>query len=248
LIFDKYQKNVMGNLINTILLVILIGIVFLMANKFQFFLMIFVHFTATALLKKKQSIKKLIIIGALGIAIFAVMYNVIYVKMYSFSVSDSIYWYQLRIPDKLSFLANPYLYVANNFENLYHFMETSPQKTLGYKGLYNITRNYDICNFIYPAKIAVHYSDFTESLHMGAMNTGSIFLNPYHDFGYGGIIVYAAFCGMICCQIENRVVRKRNFGTFFAYCYCIISVFLSFFADCFLRKNMLINLFAGIVV
>lgn len=248
LLFDRYQKESLGKFWNYFFSYSIYLVVFLMANKFQIFSLIFVFFTARALLKKGQSLWKIFLLIFIGLIVFVLLYNYIYINMYDFTNEDSVYYYEVNIPHKYNYLANPYLYIATNFENLYHYFSSPHHLMYGYCELYNITRDFRLCNFIYTDRIGNFYTEYNESLHMGALNTGSMFLIPYRDFGVPGILIYSFICGSICGAIQRHVMKYKTFAAFFAYCYAIICVFMSFFTESFLSKNMLINLVAGLFI
>lgn len=248
ILFDRYQKQSLGKFWNYLFTISLYAVVFLMANKFQIFSLILVFFTSRALLKKGQSIWKIIVLFVVGLTVFVLMYSLIYIRMYNFTNEDTLYYYGVSIPQKYGFLANPYLYIATNLENLFHYMQTSHHMMLGYCELYNITRSFDFCNFVFGNNIGSHYFEYSKSLHMGAMNTGSMFLLSYRDFGIPGMLLYTLLCGMICGKIENHVVNSKTFISYFEYCYAMICVFMSFFTDSFLTKNMIINLIVALII
>lgn len=248
ILFDRYQKKALGKFWNFIFTFSLYVVVFLMANKFQIFSLLLVYFVSRALLKKGQSLWKILIFVGAGLFIFVMMYNFIYAQMYNFSNEDTLYYYGVNLPGKYDFLANPYLYVATNFENLYHFINTKHHMMFGYCEIYNITRSFKFCDAVFTKNIGYYYPEYTDSLHMGAMNTGSMFLIPYRDFGIAGMLLYSFLCGIICGSIEKYVIKKKNFTSYFLYCYAMICVFMSFFTDSFLTKNMIINLIAAFVI
>lgn len=248
ILFDRYQLKAINNKLSIFYIISLYCSVILIANKFQIFTLVLIFIVMRSLMVKGQSVRSLIFLAIIAILIFAILYNTVYLKMYNFSEADTLKWYSLNIPKQIGFLANPYLYIANNFDNLYNFMSKNPNLMYGYNAIYNITRSNNLCKLLFGQLISARSKDFAVSVNFGAMNTGSFFLNSYWDFGIPGIFIYTVFCGMLCGFIERKLVQNKNFMSCFAYCYAMISVFLSFFTDSFLSKSMLINLVGAAIV
>jgi oligosaccharide repeat unit polymerase len=248
ILFDRYQIQAIDRKLSEFYSITLYCTVFLFANKFQIFTLILIFIVMRGILVKGQKIRSLIILVAVAILIFTILYNTVYLKMYNFSVNDTLKWYNMKLPKEFGFIANPYLYIANNFDNLYTFISMKPSRMYGYNGVYNITRSKELCEFIFTPSISARSKDFSGSMRLGAMNTGSIFLHPYWDFGIAGVFIYAVFCGALCGFIERKLVENKDFMSCFAYCYAMIGVFASFFTDAFLSKSMLINLLAAAII
>ena len=243
IVFGYFQKN---KCISKYSFLLFIGTtvlsVFLMANKFQIFTLAIAFFTIISILKKEQSFKSILMLSVAAILLFAVMYEFVYSEMYSFSSADAVYWYKISLPNQLRFLAQPYLYIANNLENLYHFMSIEHHNTRGYNLMYNATRNMDLCKKIFGSQIVGFSNEFADSLQMKSMNTGSALMASYQDFGFLGIFAYSILIGAISGLAEKNLIKKRNFMSVFMYSYVIISLFLSFLSENFFSKPLLINL------
>lgn len=248
LVFDHFQKSSISNTLYYFYIGTLTICVFLMANKYQIFTLAVMYFTIKSLLKKGQSVKSVLKILILVIVVFVVMYNTIYTKMYNFTGMDTIYWYGLNIPNQLAFLAQPYLYISNNFENLYHYMCVKHHFMFGYNFLYNSTRNISLCASVFGSKIVSYANEYGNSLQMPAMNTGTAFLIPYRDFGIGGIFLYAMIIGVVAGKSEKRLLEKRSFLSVYIYSYVMTSVFFSFFTESFFSKPFLINIAVAIIL
>lgn len=245
IVFGYFQKN---KCISKYSLLLFIGTtvlsVFLMANKFQIFTLAIAFFTIISILKKEQSFKSILMLSVSAILLFAVMYEFVYSEMYSFSSADAVYWYKISLPNQLRFLAQPYLYIANNFENLYHFMSIEHHNTFGYNLMYNATRNMDLCKDLFGSQIVGFSNEFADSLQMKSMNTGSALVASYQDFGFLGIFAYSILIGAISGLAEKNLIKKKNFMSVFMYSYVNTSLFLSFLSENFFSKPLLINLLA----
>lgn len=248
LIYDRFQKRYISNMCFYVFGGMVIIYVVLMANKFQIFTLLIVLFTEMAILKKGQALQSLFILAVIVVLVFLVMYVLIYSQMYNFTADDTIYWYKLNLPARLGFLAQPYLYVANNFENLFNYMKTPHHYMFGYNILYNATRNSSLCNLVFGESISKYASEFRNSLQMGAMNTGSCLLYPYRDFGVPGIIAYSCFCGFVFGQAEKRLVTKKDFASVFIYAYAVLSACFSFFSENLFSKPLIINLLSAMII
>lgn len=248
LVFDNLQKKSLPNKVVAFLGLTIIFCVVLMANKFQIITLAIVFLTMRSILNKGQSFKSVLLLTVAAVLLFVGMYEILYSKMYSFTTSDTLYWYRLNLPRRLSFLSQPYLYIANNFENLYHFMTTQHHNTLGYSLLYNLSRSLSLCNVIFGNQIAEYSKEFANSLQMSSMNTGSALMTPYNDFGVIGILIYSILIGAVSGFAEKKLIEKKNFKSVFFYSYVITASFLSFLSENFFSKPLVVNLIAVIAL
>ena len=248
IIFDHYSKKCLDLPIKLVLLISVISVVILMGNKFQIFTLFIVYFTIKSILKKGETLKSIFKYILITITVFFILQVVLYENIYDVSLEDTVYSYGMNIPFYLNFLAQPYLYIANNFDNLYTFINHEKHYMYGYNILYNITRSHFFCNLFYEHEMDVFLDEYQKSLKMPLMNTGSSFLDSYRDFGISGIFVYSLVIGFISGLAERQISKKRTFFSVFFYVYVIICLSLSFFTEAFASKAFLVNLFVSLLI
>ncbi len=248
LLYDRYSKRVLNNSCYIIYLSTLLVIVVLMANKFEIFEFLILWIAINAIMKKGQSFMTIVWLVIIAVVIFVILYSTVYVQMYNFTVDQANYYYGMNLPEQFSFIVYPYLYIAGNFENLYHFMISDSHLMWGYKTLYNITRDVTICNLIYPNSISMYSNEFTNSLHWGTLNTGTLFVYSYHDFGVLGMVMSSMFIGAWSGYVGIKYKLNGKFFWLFTYLLTIVSLFLAFFTDMFTAKSTIVNIVVAWIV
>ena len=120
LLFDRFNKNA-NRWLFWIYCSSIIIVAFLLSNKFQIIYMIVLYLIAYNSYKKRIKVKTIALAGVIGIIVFPVLFELVYKEMYGISLEMLFISYRMKIPRELAFLTQPYLYVAFNFDNLYHY-------------------------------------------------------------------------------------------------------------------------------
>ena len=102
------------------------------------------------------------------------------------------------------FITQPYMYIANNYDNFNCLVEQLPSHTYGIKGLFPLWALTGL-KFLKPELVAFPLYTTKEEL-----TTVTLFYDAYYDFGIAGVFVFAAFLGIFAAWLSKRVEKKGN--------------------------------------
>lgn len=244
LLYDRYCNKAVPTLLFWFYLVTILIICYLLSNKFQFILLLVIWFVGIDTFKHKINMMHLIIMAALTIVLFIVMYYLVYLSMYNVTTESVYYSYGMRIPKWMSILETPYLYVENNFDNLYYFILKSTHRTYGlrtFDGIYSIFG----LDQLYPIQIRNNLLEWHNLLREKSLTTGTVFRDFFQDNGFAGTIIFTMFCGYLTEYFYLKFKHQANCFTFIAYSIMNCALFLSFFTNMFTSKISIMNIIAS---
>ena len=125
------------------------------------------------------------------------------------------------------FITQPYMYVANNYENFNRMVCELPEFTLGIRMLFPVFALTGL-KFIFPQVTAYPLYVTKEEL-----TTLTIFYDSYYDFGILGVILLALILGSAAVWLTEWVKKKKNPVSFLFYGQFTIYLGLSFFTTWF---------------
>ncbi len=125
------------------------------------------------------------------------------------------------------FISQPYIYVANNYENFNVLVESLPAHSFGMKGLFPIWALTGL-KFIFPQ--LVNYPIY---INKDELTTVTMFYDAYYDFGVIGVIIFAALLGVALYALVVKIREMRNPVGFLLYAQFAVYVMLSFFTTWF---------------
>lgn len=102
------------------------------------------------------------------------------------------------------FITQPYMYIANNYDNFNCLVEQLPAHTYGIKGLFPLWALTGL-KFLKPELVAFPLYTTKEEL-----TTVTLFYDAYYDFGIAGVVIFAALLGIFAAWLSNRVESKGN--------------------------------------
>lgn len=243
LIYDLFDKKVMKKMSYAMLLILLIIIV-LMANKFQIIYLVCQYTVLYNLMKKKINMKVLVGLVLIILVIFVAYYSIIYKGMY-ISNDDMYIVNRMNFPPQFSILTNPYLYIAFNYENLYYYMSCDDiQFGFGYYVLQDLLDAFGLKEFLFENNDFLT-NQWKNNLQYKWLTTGTLFREFYMDFGFIGICFGCIIIGYI--SKVSYIKGKNSKSIFYVYFYAsnMISIFLAFFTNNFISINYLLNIFCA---
>lgn len=244
LIYDLFTYKVIGKKTYIMLFFCLLAIV-LMANKFQLIYLICQYLILYNLLKKKIRIKTLGILGIIILLIFFIFYAFIYKGMY-ISNDDMYRVNKMNFSEKFSMLTTPYIYIAFNYENLYHYMSlNNVEYGYGFYILQDLVDGFELKELLYENSNFLS-NQWKYNLQYRWLTTGTMFKEFYMDFGYIGMLVGSSIIGYI--SKVSYVKRKKSLFYTFFYVSNMVSIFLAFFTNNFVSINYLINIFIASLI
>ena len=102
------------------------------------------------------------------------------------------------------FITQPYMYIANNYDNFNCLVEQLPNHTFGIKGLFPLWALTGL-KFIKPELVAFPLFTTKEEL-----TTVTLFYDAYYDFGIAGVCIFAGSLGIFASWLSKRVEKKGN--------------------------------------
>lgn len=102
------------------------------------------------------------------------------------------------------FITQPYMYIANNYDNFDCLVKELPAHTYGVKGLFPLWALTGL-KFLKPELVAFPLYTTKEEL-----TTVTLFYDAYYDFGIVGVFGFAAILALFAVWISDRASRKGN--------------------------------------
>lgn len=186
---------------------------------------VFIHKRDIAINILKKYNKRIIIL----IMLFAVLYVFITIER-AHDVSYLKGIFEMKNDSIPIFIAQPYMYVAHNFENLNYMINNIAHLGFGRMTLWPLF-TLTMAKKIFPFAIgSTVYIIKTE------LSTKTLIYDFYYDFGVVGVIVFCGLIGLIGTILENYVYQLVNDKTckrntyivvlFALYCYYMLFSFL----------------------
>lgn len=247
LLYDYYTMKTVKKVLFFTIQGSLILISVLLSNKTQILYMLMLWLIARNTYKKKINIRGLIPIGIIAVLIFTLFYRYVYLQMYGITIDEIYYHYGIKLPKFLSFLAQPYLYVECNYDNLYHYLTCVRERTYGFKTFGFI---FDILglNSLIPNSISDNLAIWKQVLKRMSLTTGSLFGSFAQDGGILFMIVFTFIFGGVSAYCEKRYYQSEHFSSFYIYASITIAIFMSFFTNFFTDKVVIANIVVAIII
>lgn len=135
--------------------------------------------------------------------------------------------FEMKNPSMPIFISQPYIYIANNYENFNCMVEALPAHTLGLRMLFPLWTLTGL-KFFYPQLI-----NFPIYVDKAELTTLTMFYDAYYDFGLIGVLVFSALLGAAAYGLVSRLPRMKNPAGYLLYAQLGAYFMLSFFTTWF---------------
>lgn len=125
------------------------------------------------------------------------------------------------------FITQPYMYVANNFENFNCMVAQLTEHTYGLKMLFPFFALTGL-KFLYPQLVS-----FPIFLTKKELTTLTMFYDAYYDFGIVGVFIFAVIIGAVAKVLMSVVKKSQNPVSYLFYGQIAIYLGLAFFTTWF---------------
>ena len=125
------------------------------------------------------------------------------------------------------FLSQPYIYIANNYENFNCLVEALPAHTWGIRMLFPVWALTGL-KFLFPYLVS-----FPIYVNKAELTTVTLFYDAYYDFGVMGVILFACILGAVCFLLVEQLKSMKNPVGCMVYGQFAIYMMLSFFTTWF---------------
>ncbi len=128
--------------------------------------------------------------------------------------------FEMRNPSMPIFITQPYIYIANNYDNFNIMTEKLVRHSMGLKLLYPFVTLTGL-KFLIPIP-----SDFPLFVTKTELTTVTVLYDAYYDFGIAGVALFSGVLGMISGMVSVWIRENRN--PFSALIYVQLSFYLLF--------------------
>lgn len=125
------------------------------------------------------------------------------------------------------FISQPYIYIANNYENFNTLVEALPAHTFGIRSLFPLWALTGL-KFLFPYLVS-----FPIYVNKAELTTVTMFYDAYYDFGIIGVVLFSCILGGAACYLADRLKRIQNPIGYLLYAQFAIYMALSFFTTWF---------------
>ncbi len=125
------------------------------------------------------------------------------------------------------FVTQPYMYIANNFDNFNCMVEVLPEHSLGLKGLFPLWALTGL-KFFFPQLI-----NFPIYVDKKELTTLTLFYDAYYDFGWIGVLLFSCALGLVAYLLVVKLREMRNPLGYLLYAQIAAYLMLSFFTTWF---------------
>lgn len=194
----------------------------LCVSRFQFMFAVLMAFV-TLLILKRDKIKPLYFI-AVALIIVPVYLLLTVARSHNVEYLNGIFEMKYNLP---IFITQPYIYIANNYDNLDTLVKELPKHSFGLKGLFPLWALSGL-KFIYPKLV-----DFPIFVNKTELTTVTLFYDAFYDFGIIGVGVFSAILGAVSFFFEKWIRSTRHAVFYIIYAQWFVYLALSFFTTWF---------------
>lgn len=135
--------------------------------------------------------------------------------------------FEMKNPAMPIFISQPYIYIANNYENFNCLVEALPAHTYGLRMLFPLWTLTGL-KFFFPQ--LVNFPIYIDKIEL---TTLTIFYDAFYDFGAPGVLVFSAALGALSYGLTAGLERFKNPAGYLLYAQFAAYFMLSFFTTWF---------------
>ncbi|WP_394527413.1 O-antigen polymerase [Lacrimispora sp. JR3] len=135
--------------------------------------------------------------------------------------------FQMKNSHMPIFITQPYMYIANNYDNFNCMVEWLPSHTFGLRMLFPLWALTGL-KFLVPALV-----DFPIYVTKEELTTVTLFYDSFYDFGIVGVLLLGCILGIAAFFLMRMVKRVRNPIGYLFYAQFAMYMILSFFTTWF---------------
>ncbi|MDK2966550.1 MULTISPECIES: O-antigen polymerase [Lacrimispora] len=135
--------------------------------------------------------------------------------------------FQMKYSQMPIFITQPYMYIANNYDNFNCLVEWLPSHTFGLRMLFPLWALSGL-KFLVPALV-----DFPIYVTKEELTTVTLFYDSFYDFGIIGVLLFSCILGAAAFFLMRLIKRVRNPIGYLFYAQFAMYLILSFFTTWF---------------
>lgn len=125
------------------------------------------------------------------------------------------------------FITQPYMYIANNYENFNYLVEHLEQFAWGMRSLFPLWALTGL-KFVMPS-----LANYPILVNKEELTTVTLFYDAYYDFGAAGVILLSGILGAVSFLLMRKLSRMQNPVDYLFYAQIGVYLSLSFFTTWF---------------
>lgn len=137
---------------------------------------------------------------------------------------NSIFQMKYRLP---IFISQPYIYIANNYDNLDYLISHLSSHSMGFKILFPLWALSGL-KFVYPWLV-----DFPIYVNKAELTTVTLFYDVFYDFGVIGVMLFGFILGIVCNILDRKANDFNNIVFPLFYAQMALYMGLAFFTTWF---------------
>ncbi len=221
--FLEYQEVVFwkkGVVLGAVFLSLMVPV--LCVSRFQFILGVMLGVITLLVMKRENLVPYMfvpvlvLLVGVYVLLSIARSHNVEYL--------NSIFEMKARFP---IYFSQPYIYIANNYDNFNVMVEELEHFAYGLKGLFPLWALTGM-KFLFPSLV-----NFPLYVTKTELTTVTLFYDAYYDFGIFGVMAFSALLGGVSYFFEGWIRRTRNYCVYVLYAQMAMYLGLAFFTTWF---------------
>lgn len=170
---------------------------------------------------------RLKIFYAVGLAVGMVIIYVILTVARGHDIPYLNSIFQMKNSQMPIFITQPYMYIANNYDNFNCLVEWLPSHTFGLRMLFPLWALTGL-KFLVPALV-----NFPIYVTKEELTTVTLFYDSFYDFGMIGVLFFSCILGAAAFFLVRMVKRVRNPLGYLFYAQFAMYLMLSFFTTWF---------------
>lgn len=135
--------------------------------------------------------------------------------------------FQMKNSEMPIYITQPYMYIANNYDNFNCLVEWLPSHTFGLRMLFPLWALTGL-KFLVPALV-----NFPIYVTKEELTTVTLFYDSFYDFGIIGVLLFSCILGATAFFLVRMVKRVRNPLGYLFYAQFAMYLMLSFFTTWF---------------
>ncbi|MDO4294733.1 MAG: O-antigen polymerase [bacterium] len=177
----------------------------------------------SGILTRKQVHVLLLAGGAFGMVLLYVLLTV--ARAHDVSYLNGIF--EMKRANMPIFITQPYMYIANNYDNFNCLVNELPSHTFGLRMLFPLWALTGL-KFLLPQLV-----NFPIFVTKTELTTLTLFYDAYYDFGILGVGVFALLLGAVAYALMREVSKIQNPVGYLIYAQFAAYLLLSFFSTWF---------------
>lgn len=190
----------------------------LCVSRFQLVFAVILAVLTFMLVSGRKRLRYLVLAGLLLLPLYVIL---TIARSHDVAYLNGIF--EMKRADTPIFITQPYMYIANNYDNFNCLVRELPRHTLGVRGLFPLWALTGL-KFVRPELVAYPIYTTKEEL-----TTVTLFYDSYYDFGIIGVFAFACILGAAAAWLLEKQSRGRSPVWTFFYAQAALYFMLSFF-------------------